>query len=147
MAIASLASGASPQAVRASSLAFYAPLGGNGSIESDQTGHRDLTVTGTSTVASRPPTTGWFPLAPREVYVPSYAVSRTYVERVNINHVTNVTQINNFYRGRDDDRDHANYRYRAMASAVVPAPGGRGPAETGRGSFPQPADGRGKRAT
>ncbi len=73
-----------------------------------------------SSWSQRPPVTGWFPLAPREVYVPSYAVSRTYVERVNITHVTNVTQINNFYRGRDDDRNHANYRYRAMANGVTP---------------------------
>jgi len=27
---------------------------------------------------------GWFPLGPREVYVPSYRVSRTYVNRVNV---------------------------------------------------------------
>ena len=27
---------------------------------------------------------GWFPLGPREVYVPSYRVSRTYVNNVNI---------------------------------------------------------------
>lgn len=67
-----------------------------------------------------PPTTGWFPLAPREVYMPSYAVSRNYVERVNITHITNVTQINNFYRSRGDDRDHAHYRYRALASNVTP---------------------------
>ena len=36
---------------------------------------------------------GWFPLAPREVYVPSYRVSPRYVEQVNITHVTNITNI------------------------------------------------------
>src|SRR5690348_18485961 len=31
---------------------------------------------------------GWFPLGPREVYVPSYHVSRTYVNNVNISNTT-----------------------------------------------------------
>lgn len=35
----------------------------------------------------------WFPLGPREVYVPPYPVSQTYVRQVNITHV-NVTNIN-----------------------------------------------------
>ena len=38
---------------------------------------------------------GWFPLGPREVYVPSYRVSNTYVTRVNVTNVTNVTNITN----------------------------------------------------
>jgi hypothetical protein len=39
---------------------------------------------------------GWFPLGPREVYVPSYHVSEAYVTRVNISNttVTNVTVTN-----------------------------------------------------
>jgi len=37
---------------------------------------------------------GWFPLGPREVYVPSYRVSQAYVRRVNI---TNTTIVNNLY--------------------------------------------------
>ncbi|HVM74899.1 MAG TPA: DUF6600 domain-containing protein [Candidatus Saccharimonadales bacterium] len=41
---------------------------------------------------------GWFPLGPREVFVPSYAVSRTYVNNVNISNTTvNQTVINNYY--------------------------------------------------
>ncbi len=36
---------------------------------------------------------GWFPLAPREIYVPSYRVSPRYVEQVNITQVTNITNI------------------------------------------------------
>jgi hypothetical protein len=41
---------------------------------------------------------GWFPLGPREVFVPSYAVSRTYVSRVNISNTTvNETVVNNYY--------------------------------------------------
>ena len=44
------------------------------------------------------PSVGWFPLAPREVYVPGYRCSPNYVRNVNITHVThiqNVTQIVN----------------------------------------------------
>ena len=41
---------------------------------------------------------GWFPLGPREVYVPSYPVSRNYVNNVNVSNttVTN-TVVNNYY--------------------------------------------------
>jgi hypothetical protein len=41
---------------------------------------------------------GWFPLGPREVYVPSYRVSRNYVNNVNVSN-TRVTTIvvNNYY--------------------------------------------------
>ncbi len=42
---------------------------------------------------------GWFPLGPREVYVPSYHVSEAYVTRVNVSSTTvNVTQVTNVYR-------------------------------------------------
>jgi hypothetical protein len=41
---------------------------------------------------------GWFPLGPREVYVPSYHVSQAYVTRVNVSSTTvNVTQVTNVY--------------------------------------------------
>jgi hypothetical protein len=41
---------------------------------------------------------GWFPLGPREVYVPSYHVSRTYINNVNVSNTTvNQTVINNYY--------------------------------------------------
>ena len=41
---------------------------------------------------------GWFPLGPREVYVPSYHVSERYVNRVNVsNTVVNNTTITNVY--------------------------------------------------
>ncbi len=40
----------------------------------------------------------WFPLGPREVYVPSYPVSRTYVNNVNVTNTTvNTTVVNNYY--------------------------------------------------
>jgi hypothetical protein len=41
---------------------------------------------------------GWFPLGPREVYVPSYPVSRTYVTNVNVSNTNvNTTVVNNYY--------------------------------------------------
>jgi hypothetical protein len=40
----------------------------------------------------------WFPLGPGEVFVPSYHVSRTYVNQVNVtNTVVNVTKVTNVY--------------------------------------------------
>src|SRR5580692_2976169 len=41
---------------------------------------------------------GWFPLGPREVYVPSYHVSRAYVTNINVSNTTvNTTVVNNYY--------------------------------------------------
>jgi hypothetical protein len=41
---------------------------------------------------------GWFPLAPGEVYVPGYHVSRTYVNNINITNTTvQVTKVTNIY--------------------------------------------------
>ncbi len=41
---------------------------------------------------------GWFPLAPGEVYLPGYHVSRTYVNNINITNTTvNVTKVTNVY--------------------------------------------------
>ena len=41
---------------------------------------------------------GWFPLGPREVYVPSYRTSRNYVNNVNVSNTNvNSTVVNNYY--------------------------------------------------
>jgi hypothetical protein len=66
---------------------------------------------------------GWFPLAPREVYVPSYRASPRYVQQVNVTHVTNVTNITTIVNNRNgeaDRRDFANRKY-AHAVTFVPA--------------------------
>jgi len=45
---------------------------------------------------------GWFPLGPREVFVPSYRVSRTYVTNINITNTrVSTTVINNYYTNRN----------------------------------------------
>jgi len=44
---------------------------------------------------------GWFPLGPREVYVPPYRVSERYVQRVNVTNTTvNVVNVTNVYNNR-----------------------------------------------
>jgi hypothetical protein len=35
---------------------------------------------------------GWFPLGPREAYIPPYQVSTSYVQRINVGHVANINQ-------------------------------------------------------
>jgi hypothetical protein len=55
---------------------------------------------------------GWFPLGPREVYVPSYHVSRTYVNNVNITNTTvNTTAVNNYYTNVVVNKNVTNVRY------------------------------------
>jgi len=54
---------------------------------------------------------GWFPLGPREVYVPSYNVSRRYVERVNVSNTTvNTTTITNIYNTQITNNNVTNTR-------------------------------------
>src|SRR5712692_4612290 len=54
----------------------------------------------------------WFPLAPREVYVPSYHVSRTYVTNVNVSNTTvNTTVVNNYYNTVVVNKNVTNIKY------------------------------------
>lgn len=69
------------------------------------------------------PAVGWFPLAPREVYVPTYRVSPGYVRNVNVTHVTNITNITtiiNNPQGSVGQRDFSNRKF-PHAVTVVPA--------------------------
>ncbi len=61
---------------------------------------------------------GWFPLAPREVYVPAYPVSQTYVRNVN---VTNTTIVNNTYITNVYQNNVTNIRYLNNTPAAVTA--------------------------
>jgi hypothetical protein len=70
---------------------------------------------------------GWFPLGPREVYVPSYNVSRGYMNRVNISNTTvNNTTITNVYNttivNRSTNITNVTYRNRNVAGAVTAVP-------------------------
>lgn len=63
------------------------------------------------------PAVGWFPLAPREVYVPAYRYSPTYVRQINVTQVTNVTQIDRVVRGAPPA-----YAHHASPQAVTVVP-------------------------
>src|SRR6202050_2206016 len=70
---------------------------------------------------------GWFPLGPREVYVPSYHVSQAYVTRVNISSTTvNVTQVTNVYNttiiNNSTTITNITYANRSVQGAVMVVP-------------------------
>jgi hypothetical protein len=73
---------------------------------------------------------GWFPLGPRDVYVPWFHASRNYFTNVNVTNIRNVyvnkTVINNFYTdyhaGRVPPRGGHDYAYRRMPGAVTAVP-------------------------
>jgi hypothetical protein len=55
---------------------------------------------------------GWFPLGPREVYIPPYRVSRAYVTNVNITNTrVNVTEVTNVYNVYQSNRNVRNITY------------------------------------
>jgi hypothetical protein len=63
----------------------------------------------------------WFPLGPREVYQPSYTVSRGYFENINrSNTVINNTVINNYYN--NTNVTNVVYANRQVPGAVVAVP-------------------------
>ncbi len=60
----------------------------------------------------------WFPLGPREVYVPPYQTSLRYVQNVNITNTTvNVVNVTNIYNNRDYAR--LNYMNRNNIGAIT----------------------------
>ena len=64
---------------------------------------------------------GWFPLGPREVYQPSYAVSRSYFENINrSNTVVNTTVINNYYN--NTNVTNVIYANRGVTGAIIAVP-------------------------
>jgi len=73
-------------------------------------------------IGSPGPAVGWFPLAPREVYVPSYRVSPRYVQQVNITHVTNITNITTIVNNPQQAVVNVDYRNRHLPHAVTVVP-------------------------
>lgn len=65
------------------------------------------------------PAVGWFPLAPREVFVPRYRHSAGYVRQINVTHVRDVTVIDRTARSGGHER--FAHRETARAVTVVPA--------------------------
>jgi hypothetical protein len=71
---------------------------------------------------------GWFPLGPREVFVPSYPVSRGYMNQVNVSNTTvNVTTVTNVYNTTVINKTTTNitnltYVNRSVQGAVTAVP-------------------------
>jgi hypothetical protein len=70
------------------------------------------------------PSVGWFPLGPREVYVPAYPVSRNYVTNINVSNTTvNTTVVNNYYTtvivNKTVNVTNVTYVNQRVAGAVV----------------------------
>ncbi|MGH8212575.1 MAG: DUF6600 domain-containing protein [Rhodanobacteraceae bacterium] len=71
---------------------------------------------------------GWFPLGPRDVYVPPYRASRNYFTNVNVTNIRNVyvnkTVINNYYGSYAAQRpmSQAHYAYRNDPRALTAVP-------------------------
>jgi hypothetical protein len=62
----------------------------------------------------------WFPLGPREIYVPPYRATRGYVTNINVSH-TSVQRTTNIYA---TDLTRQPYRNRAIPGAVTAVPEG-----------------------
>ncbi|MGH9326843.1 MAG: DUF6600 domain-containing protein [Terriglobia bacterium] len=58
----------------------------------------------------------WFPLGPRDPYIPSYRYSGNYLRQVNITNVRNVTNITNITNVRN-----VHYTYRNVGVTAVPS--------------------------
>jgi hypothetical protein len=72
------------------------------------------------------PAIGWFPLGPRDVYIPAYRATPTYVSRVNITNTTvinnvTVTNVYNNYIQRGAVSVN-NYQYRTVPGAIAVVP-------------------------
>jgi hypothetical protein len=70
---------------------------------------------------------GWFPLGPREVYVPPYQVSRGYMNQVNISNTTvNTTIVTNVYNttiiNKTTNITNITYANRGVQGAVMVVP-------------------------
>jgi hypothetical protein len=72
------------------------------------------------------PAVGWFPLGPRDVYIPAYRATPTYVTRVNVTNTTiinnvTVTNVYNTYV-RTGNVSVVNYANRTVPGAVAVVP-------------------------
>lgn len=81
------------------------------------------------------PAVGWFPLAPREVYVPWYGVTPRYVQSINLTHVTQIDNLNLIVTQPGAVVGRYPYAHRWYEPALTVAPGGalvgRQPVPTG----------------
>lgn len=67
-----------------------------------------------------PSTAGWFPLAPREVYVPFYRSSPEYVRRVNHTHVTHIDNVELIIRNPHEAGRDMRHIHRDLTRTMPP---------------------------
>lgn len=69
---------------------------------------------------------GWFPLGPREAYVPAYTASRDYFTRINVTNTTinqtTITNVYNRYARSDASVAQTSYTNRTIAGAITAVP-------------------------
>ena len=68
------------------------------------------------------PAVGWFPLAPREAYVPSYRVSPVYVRNLNVGHAPAISSVTTYIGNRPAPAPQPDYRNRKFPHAVTIVP-------------------------
>ncbi len=72
-------------------------------------------------IGSRP-TVGWFPLAPHEVYVPSYRSSANYLRQVNVTHVSRLPEAAQIVNDPQAFVARTHYEHRELPQPVTVAP-------------------------
>jgi hypothetical protein len=75
-----------------------------------------------SVTVGRAPTVGWFPLAPREIYVPGFRVSPRYVRNVNVTQVTNIINVTTIINNPTTYMANTRYVNRGLPHAVTVVP-------------------------
>jgi hypothetical protein len=72
------------------------------------------------------PAVGWFPLGPRDVYIPAFTASAAFVSRINVTNsrMINASYVNNIYGGYERTRSIpvAGYMNRSVRGAVMAVP-------------------------
>ena len=72
------------------------------------------------------PAVGWFPLGPRDVYIPAFTASATYITRINVTNtrLVNATYVTRVYRGyeRSGSIPIDTYMNRTVPGAILAAP-------------------------
>lgn len=83
-------------------------------------------VGGSSAAGSAPggarPAVGWFPLAPREVYIPGYRSSPKYLREVNSPHVTHITNLTEITMNPEAVAARTRYANHHLPQAVTAMP-------------------------
>ena len=90
---------------------------------------------------------GWFPLAPREVYIPGYRTSPQYVRNVNVTQVTNIRNVTEIVNNPNAVVERTSYRNRGVPGAMTVVPStvvsGRQPVAPARIHLTDPRPGAG----